>query len=213
MSDEFVADGDYLYPLGSPPLGDPGDPLSPGVHRSDDGVRYTASPAGADLGGLDFLLGRALDVQGRFFAFGGGWPNILIELNLSMTQLKPATGRELMGDALAGRGLLPVTDLVTPPEVERIRYVVRRRPRTDRPSGVFGPASDGHPLGWTLIAPLPPWTDGLDDVVAIYGHQMGVYVTTATAGLVTGGGQAMIDGMAAEADAGRLFATRAAVLP
>lgn len=192
---------------------DPSHPLSPGVHIiTDGGTRYVAGD-----GPVDLLMGRSVDVAGRVFALPGGWPSLLIELNMQMPEVQPRAGYDHVPDILASRGLTPTADLLRPPGGDTIRFAVRRRPCDDRDCdcgsgpGVYGPGPAPDKM-WTVMAPLPPWPDAVDELIAERGGRMALYLTTRTVGLVYAGGQAMLAGMRAEAAAGMLFGARAAVM-
>lgn len=214
-------------------MSDPFHPLSRGRHRTDDGVAYHAGGPGEHPADIDFLFGRQVDVMLLPFVYSPGarpqgpwWAAVLVELNLSMPEVDLEalhTAGELtytgdrMGEVLARKGMAPTpqgTHAEPPDQDGPVRWVVRTAPRGHRPSGVFAPGPGGIPSGWVVGSPLPrlPARVPFRQVVEQRGGQAVVFVTTHTLGLCHAAGQVFMDGLNAEAAAGRLWSTRAAVI-
>lgn len=125
---------------------DPFDPLSPGVHITDQGARYLVA---SDL--LDVLGAGELDVYGCMVQVVGGWPSVIIELNVRLQILRDIDDdddrlhveKDLLPEALALRGFQLVTGFTVPPPTDPIQVTVRHRPNDPDRSGVFAPGIDG----------------------------------------------------------------------
>jgi hypothetical protein len=158
------------------------------------------------------------DVNGIALQLPGGEPFVLVELGYGRAEDVAVVGGELVGEDMFGRmicnqGFTPTRDLYRAPHSsDGVKFVVRRKATDKRPSGVFGPGTDKEPNGWTVISPLPPWPREMDLAASTNGWQVGVYLTTATTGLCYLNGPALLSALHHEGDAGRLYATRAAVL-
>ncbi len=159
-----------------------------------------------------------VDVHGTLFAYAGGrpqmWPAVLVELNLAV--IDATTGREV-ADAImaAGHGLsrCPQGLRGEPPQPEQVRWTVKLGDGPRRASGVYAPGVDGGASGWTVISPLPPVMAQFVPMVTARRGQCVVMITMRSSGLPYAEGDAFYAGVNACADAGDLWATRAAVLP
>jgi hypothetical protein len=146
---------------------DPFHPLSPGLHRTAEGVAYQTTGPDEHVGDLDFLFGREIDIDLLPFCYRPGtpdmWAAVLVELNFAMPAYdigpdgKAVVVGDRIGEVLARRGLLPYPGLTSaPPDGDGpARWVVRTLSRGSRPSGVYGPGPRGLPSGWVLGTPLP----------------------------------------------------------
>lgn len=183
----------------------------------------SAAPWPADMPGR---IARAMstgetlpedDVSGIALMFPGGWPCYLVELGIGGFELQRLVGGDLVGldvafDTLHNCGMRPAANMLVPPESDGpIRWVVQQGDRPRRASGIYAPrgSGSGH---WEVITPLPPWPDEFSHLMPRLRWQIGVYVTTRTTGLWQLHGQALVDALMIEADAGRLYGTRAAVV-
>lgn len=166
---------------------------------------------------LDLALANGKQVQGLISATSvylqNSWPFVLIELRLSVIEVRPRPNYNTLPEALVRRGLTRVRTISEPAEPpDRPRWTVRM-PRRGREDGVFAPAH-GDPRGWKVITPLPQVPPAFETLVDYRRGRCGIFLTTKTSHLtwITDFEQAGAE-LLKVAEGGDVFSTVAVVVP